>query len=114
MESRTEHFKQYAQLSPRETQLLKLAFHGLSNSEIATEMNIKQGSVYKLWANVYFKLGVNSARQALCAAMHLRIVHLSVITLALISGGPRSRAPTRTINRPTTQTQINRNPQKHA
>src|SRR5262245_15550712 len=62
-------------LTPRETEVLKLIVKGLSNSEIAKTLAISIGTVKIHVNNILSKLGVNDRTQAATTALHRGIVH---------------------------------------
>ena len=47
-------------LTPREDQIVTLITEGLSNREIATELNVKENTVKKSLLRIYDKLGVSN------------------------------------------------------
>ena len=57
-------------LSPREQQVLKLLVQGLTNKEIAAEMNYSLGTVKNVVQRVIEKLGVSDRTQAAVYAVH--------------------------------------------
>ncbi|HLK15235.1 MAG TPA: helix-turn-helix transcriptional regulator [Fimbriimonadaceae bacterium] len=63
-------------LSPRETQLIILAGEGLTDKEIARELDISPGTVVTLWSKLRAKLGISSRISAV-AVMSAVISRLS-------------------------------------
>jgi LuxR family maltose regulon positive regulatory protein len=61
-------------LSKRESEVLQLISHGLSNREIAQKLFISPGTVKKHTSNIYGKLGVHSRTQAVGHARALGIL----------------------------------------
>ncbi|MFD1927696.1 LuxR C-terminal-related transcriptional regulator [Sporosarcina siberiensis] len=55
-------------LSPREREILQLLAEGASNSEIASQLGLSEGTVRVYLSNVYRKLGVNSRTNAILIA----------------------------------------------
>ncbi|MHA6260063.1 LuxR C-terminal-related transcriptional regulator [Sporosarcina sp. CAU 1771] len=55
------------QLTPREQDVLKLLANGSSNSEIASQLVLSEGTVRVYLSTIYSKLGVNSRTQAILA-----------------------------------------------
>jgi DNA-binding NarL/FixJ family response regulator len=56
-------------LSERETEIVVLAARGLSNHQIATELNLSEATVKRHLANVYQKIGVQSRSEAVRTAL---------------------------------------------
>jgi DNA-binding NarL/FixJ family response regulator len=52
-------------LSQRELEVLKLAMEGLSNKEIAQELNLGIRTIQTHWRNIFNKLGVSSRTEAI-------------------------------------------------
>jgi DNA-binding CsgD family transcriptional regulator len=65
-----------ADLSPRETEVLRLLAGGAANKSIANELGIKPATVERHVANVYRKLGANGRADAALAAAGLGLVTL--------------------------------------
>jgi len=65
-----------AQLSPRETEVLKLLAKGLSNKEIAAQLGLVVGTVKIHVANIFSKLGVSDRTQALVTAVKRGIIDI--------------------------------------
>jgi two-component system NarL family response regulator len=63
-------------LSTRETEVLELVVRGLSNRQIATQLNIAEHTVKNHVKNILSKLGVQDRTQAATAAIQRGIVHL--------------------------------------
>jgi LuxR family maltose regulon positive regulatory protein len=61
-------------LSPRETDILRLIAHGLSNKEIARRLNIGPETVKSHLKSVFTKLGVERRSQAVARAQTLGLV----------------------------------------
>lgn len=66
----------HSELSPRETEVLKLIVGGLSNREIAGELHISEITVKIHVTNILGKLGVRDRTQAVSAALRRGIVHI--------------------------------------
>jgi two-component system, NarL family, response regulator len=66
----------YGELTPRETEILKLIVKGRSNREIAGEINVSEGTVRIHVSNVLAKLGVEDRTKAAVQAIERGIVHL--------------------------------------
>ena len=58
-----------ATLKPREKDILKLLADGYSNSDIASQLYLSEGTVRVYLTNIYSKLGVNSRTQAMLIAI---------------------------------------------
>ncbi len=56
-------------LSERETEVVVLAAHGLSNFQIARELNLAPATVKRHLANIYAKIGVRSRSEAVRTAL---------------------------------------------
>ena len=65
-----------AQLSPRETEVLRLVARGLSNKEIAAQLGLVVGTVKIHVANIFAKLGVSDRTQALVSAVKRGIIEI--------------------------------------
>lgn len=65
-----------SQLSEREIEVLRLAAKGLINKEIATQLNIVEGTVKVHVGNILMKLGVSDRTQAILSAMKRGIIQL--------------------------------------
>jgi DNA-binding NarL/FixJ family response regulator len=63
-------------LTGRETEVLRLLARGLSNKEIARELQVSEDTVKTHVAHILSKLGVQSRTQAVLAAMRLGLVSL--------------------------------------
>jgi DNA-binding NarL/FixJ family response regulator len=59
------------ELTRRETEVLRLVAHGLSNKEIATELVLSEHTVHRHVANIRRKLGVPTRAAAAAAAARL-------------------------------------------
>ena len=69
-------------LSERETEVLVLAARGLSNHQIATELNLAEATVKRHLANVYQKIGVGSRSEAVRTALMEQWIGIGEITEA--------------------------------
>ncbi len=69
-------------LSERETEVLVLAARGLSNHQIATELNLAEATVKRHLANVYQKIGVRSRSEAVRIALMEQWIGIGEITEA--------------------------------
>jgi DNA-binding NarL/FixJ family response regulator len=69
-------------LSERETEVLVLAARGLSNEQIAKELNLAPATVKRHLANVYQKIGVRSRSEAVRTALMEQWIGLGEITSA--------------------------------
>jgi DNA-binding NarL/FixJ family response regulator len=69
-------------LSERETEVLVLAARGLSNDQIARELNLAEATVKRHLANVYQKIGVRSRSEAVRTALMEQWIGLGEITRA--------------------------------
>jgi DNA-binding NarL/FixJ family response regulator len=69
-------------LSERETEIVVLAARGLSNHQIAQELNISEATVKRHLANVYEKIGVGSRSEAVRMALMEQWIGLAEITQA--------------------------------
>jgi DNA-binding NarL/FixJ family response regulator len=65
-----------AQLSPRESDVLRLLGRGLSNKEIGAQLGVVEGTVKIHIANIFSKLGVSDRTQALIEAIKRGIVQI--------------------------------------
>jgi DNA-binding NarL/FixJ family response regulator len=74
-------------LSERETEVLVLAARGLSNDQIAAELNLAPATVKRHLANVYQKIGVRSRSEAVRTALMKQWIGLGEITSADGSDG---------------------------
>jgi DNA-binding CsgD family transcriptional regulator len=63
-----------ADLTPRETDVLKALVSGARSSQIATQLGISERTVKAHLANIYQKLGVDSRSAAVAVAMQRRLV----------------------------------------
>ena len=68
-------------LSQRETEVLALAAHGLSNRQIGKELHLSEATVKRHLANVYEKIGVHSRNEAVRTALMEQWIGLHEITL---------------------------------
>jgi DNA-binding NarL/FixJ family response regulator len=64
-----EGFLEAPRITPRETQVLELASHGLTSPEIAQQLVVSTGTVKTHLQNIYPKLGVNDKASAVAAAL---------------------------------------------
>jgi len=62
------------ELSPRELEILKLIANGKCNKEIATALEISEGTVRVHASNVFAKLGCSDRAQAVAVAFHRGII----------------------------------------
>ncbi len=69
-------------LSERETEIMVLAARGLSNYQIAQELNISEATVKRHLANIYQKVGVRSRSEAVRMALMEQWIGLAEITSA--------------------------------
>ena len=69
-------------LSERETEVLVLAARGLSNHQIATELNLAEATVKRHLANIYEKVGVRSRSEAVRMALMEQWIGIGEITEA--------------------------------
>jgi DNA-binding NarL/FixJ family response regulator len=65
-----------AQLSPRESDVLRLLGRGLSNKEIGVQLGVVEGTVKIHIANIFGKLGVSDRTQAVIEAIKRGIVEI--------------------------------------
>ena len=65
-----------AQLTPREMEVLKLVAKGFSNKEIATALNVVEGTIKIHVTNLLAKLGVSDRTQALVVAIKRGIISI--------------------------------------
>ncbi|HHX10324.1 MAG TPA: response regulator transcription factor [Firmicutes bacterium] len=70
----TGRLSQDGVLTPRETHILKLAANGLSNKEIAFELDVSPRTVQSHLSSVFDKLGVSSRTQAVVAGLKQGII----------------------------------------
>lgn len=76
-------------LSERESEVLVHVARGLSNSQIATEMHLAEGTVKRHLANINQKVGVRSRSEAVRKALQEMWIGISEITQADLDGsGP--------------------------
>jgi DNA-binding NarL/FixJ family response regulator len=76
-------------LSERQTEIVVLAARGLSNYEIARELEISEATVKRHLANIYAKIGVKSRSEAVRTALMEQWIGLNEITAADSNGsGP--------------------------
>ena len=69
-------------LSERETEIVVLAARGLTNDQIARELNLAPSTVKRHLANVYQKIGVGSRSEAVRMALMEQWIGLAEITSA--------------------------------
>jgi DNA-binding NarL/FixJ family response regulator len=67
-------------LSARELEILLLAARGLSNRQIATRINVAEGTVKRHLANIYLKMGVSSRVEAARKALTDEWITIQEIT----------------------------------
>lgn len=65
-----------SELSPRETEVLKLIADGMSNREIASALGIGEGTVRVHASNIFAKLDCGDRAQAVSEAFRRGIIHL--------------------------------------
>jgi two-component system NarL family response regulator len=65
-----------SELSPRELEILRLIARGGSNREIATTLDISEGTVRVHASNIFSKLGCNDRAQAVSEAFQRGIIHI--------------------------------------
>src|SRR5918995_5793714 len=73
-------------LSERETEIVVLAARGLSNHQIATELDLSEATVKRHLANVYAKIGVGSRSEAVRTALMEQWIGIHEITSAGLHG----------------------------
>jgi DNA-binding NarL/FixJ family response regulator len=73
-------------LSARETEIIVLAARGLSNDQIARELNLAPATVKRHLANVYAKIGVRSRSEAVRTALMEQWIGFNEITSANSDG----------------------------
>jgi DNA-binding NarL/FixJ family response regulator len=66
----------HSEMSAREVEVLKLIARGRSNKEIASELNIVEGTVKAHLTNIFAKLGVADRTQAITIAIKRQIIQL--------------------------------------
>jgi two-component system NarL family response regulator len=66
----------HGELTPRETEILRLIVKGLANKEIAGALGVSEGTVRIHVSNLLAKLGVGDRTQAAVQAIERGIVHL--------------------------------------
>jgi DNA-binding NarL/FixJ family response regulator len=74
-------------LSERETEVLVHVSRGLSNHQIAEELNISEATVKRHLANVYRKTGVRSRSQATRIALAEQWIGIGEITSSADGNG---------------------------
>ena len=77
-------------LSERETEIVVLAARGLSNDQIARELNLALSTVKRHLANVYQKIGVGSRSEAVRMALMEQWIGLGEITSSASADGDGS------------------------
>jgi DNA-binding NarL/FixJ family response regulator len=73
-------------LSERETEIVVLAARGLSNEEIARELNVAPATIKRHLANIYAKIGVHSRSEAVRTALMEQWIGLQEITSVELDG----------------------------
>ena len=73
-------------LSERETEIVVLAARGLSNHQIATELDLSEATVKRHLANVYAKIGVGSRSEAVRTALMEQWIGIGDITSSSSDG----------------------------
>jgi DNA-binding NarL/FixJ family response regulator len=74
-------------LSERETEVLVLVARGLSNLQVATELNLSEATVKRHLANVYQKIGVRSRSEAVRMALMEQWIGIGEITSSVHRDG---------------------------
>jgi DNA-binding NarL/FixJ family response regulator len=74
------------ELSERETEILVHVARGLSNYQIAHELNLAEATVKRHLANIYQKVGVRSRSEATRMALQEMWIGISEITTADLDG----------------------------
>src|SRR5918995_5254885 len=69
-------------LSERETEIVVLTARGLSNRQIATELDLSEATIKRHLANVYAKIGVQSRSEAVRTALMEQWIGIHEITSA--------------------------------
>ena len=64
------------QLSPRETEVLRLVAKGQSNKEIGAQLGVVEGTIKIHVANIFGKMGVSDRTQAIVVASQRGIINL--------------------------------------
>ena len=67
------------QLTPREQGILLLASRGMSNKEIAEELNLRPSTIKSHFVEIFLKLGVHSRAEAVIYAMRSGIINFNGI-----------------------------------
>jgi len=80
-------------LSERETEILVLAARGLSNEQIATELNLSETTIKRHLANVYAKIGVHSRSEAVRMALEQQWIGIHDITSSGNASDGQSACP---------------------
>jgi DNA-binding NarL/FixJ family response regulator len=70
----TDRFPPLTSLTPRETQVVRLVGHGMSNAEIADELMVSAGTVKTHLSRAMVKLGVSSRAQTVVVAYESGLV----------------------------------------
>jgi DNA-binding NarL/FixJ family response regulator len=73
-------------LSERETEIVVLAARGLSNDQIARELDLAPATVKRHLANIYAKIGVRSRSEAVRTALMEQWIGFNDITAANLDG----------------------------
>ncbi len=74
-------------LSERETEVLVLVARGLSNLQVATELNLSEATIKRHLANVYQKIGVRSRSEAVRMALMEQWIGIGEITSSVDRDG---------------------------
>ena len=64
------HIQRRYYISPRELQIAKLICHGFNNEEIASDLNIKHGTVKTHIRNIYRRIRVKNKIELLLTFLH--------------------------------------------
>lgn len=68
------------ELSERETEILKLVARGFTNTEIAAQLYLSEGTVRNYASSIFAKLGVTDRTQAAIKALRYGLVNLSELS----------------------------------
>jgi len=63
-------------LTPRETEILQLCLHGLTNPEITEILKVKKSTVRTHLEHIYLKLDVNNRTEAVVEGIRRGLVEL--------------------------------------
>ena len=73
-------------LSGRQTEIVVLAARGLSNDQIARELNLAPATVKRHLANLYAKIGVRSRSEAVRTTLMKQWIGFNDITSSKLDG----------------------------